>query len=115
MKKFSFRIFFIATFIIAILTTVSLLANWDFDYTRKDAELFWVILARSFWVFNWAFTLMVRLTGDNPSEQMLIPGIILNCLLDGLIVERLFSFRRKKQKSIQSGIYAKAKKIEPVK
>jgi hypothetical protein len=98
MKNFSLRIFLFSSLVIGLLTFISMMAGWDLSDKAAETSLFWNILAKSFFVFNWALMLIDWLTGDNPNETLFIVGIFLNCLLDGFIIERIFYLFHKKQK-----------------
>ncbi len=97
MKNFSFRIFIFSSFFIGFFTFISMMAGWDLHYDDPGISLFWKILGKSFFVFNWALTLIYWITKmEPPNPSFLLGGIVFNCLLDGLIIERLFSLRKKK-------------------
>jgi hypothetical protein len=99
MKNFSYRIFFIATFAFIILNIACYIGAFAVSDSGPDIGLFWIILAKSFFVFNWAFVLIIRIIGaNNPDTLFAFTCIFLNCLLDGFIIERIFSLRKKKSK-----------------
>src|SRR5450432_580026 len=99
MKNFSYRIFFIATFVVVILNIVSFIGAFAVSDSSPDIGLFWKILAKSFLAFNWAFVLIIRILGaNNPDTLFAYTCIFLNCLLNGFIIERIFSLCKKKSK-----------------
>ena len=95
MKNFSFRIFSLSSLVIGLLTFISMMASWGVVDNSPGVGVFWIILAKSFFVLNWALTFIVWMSGDHPNEVLFIWGIFLNCFLNGFIIERLFSLRKK--------------------
>jgi hypothetical protein len=61
--------------------------------------LFWIILARSFWVFTFPISLWFLIFNFNFDPGFILAGLILNSFFLGLLIERLFYLRKKKSKS----------------
>jgi hypothetical protein len=77
-----------------LLNLASYLAAIKVSEGNPDIGLFWKILAKSFYVYNWALVLVARIADLDHTNLRLITGIILNGILNGLIVERIFALRR---------------------
>jgi len=107
MKNFNLRIFIISSLVIGLLVFISMMAEWGVEENYPDdVGLFWIILAKSFWIFSFPFSLLFWIF-----ESIIIPpryeiitftfvlaGLILNSFLIGLLIERLFYLRKKKSK-----------------
>lgn len=96
MKNFNLRIFVTSSLLIGLGTFISMMSGWDLSESASKTDLFWYILSKSFYVFIWPLTTIHWLTKWEPSNfSFLVCGIILNCFLNGLIIERIFALRKK--------------------
>jgi hypothetical protein len=97
MKNFSFRIFIVASIIMGVGLILSYLIAFGVDDKWPDVGIFWVILSKAFIIFSFPIVELYWLFGTWQSDIYLWEWI-LNCLLNGLIIERFFYWRRKKSK-----------------
>lgn len=106
MKKFNLRIFIISSLVIGLLTFISIMAEWAVEDNSPGIGLFWIILAKSFWIFSFPFSLLFWIFEsriippryETITFAFILAGLILNSFLVGLFIERLFYLRKKKSK-----------------
>jgi hypothetical protein len=98
MKKFNLRIFIISSLVIGLLTFISIMAEWAVEDNSPGIGLFWIILAKSFWVFSFPINLWLLIFKFNFNASFILVLLILNSFLVGLFIERLFYLRKKKSK-----------------
>lgn len=107
MKNFNLRIFIISSLVIGLLVFVSMMAEWGLEENYPDVGFFWIILAKSFWIFSFPFSLLFWIFESRiipPQYEaitytFILAGLILNSFLIGLLIERLLYLRRKKSKT----------------
>ena len=103
MKKFNLRIFIISSLVIGLLVFISMMAEWHVEDNSPGVGLFLILLAKSFWIFSFPFSLVFWIF-----ESWIIPpryeiityifilgGLILNSFFIGLLIERIFYLRKK--------------------
>ena len=106
MKNFNLRIFIISSLVIGMLVFISMMAEWAWEDHYPNNGLFLTILAKSFWIFSFPFSLFFWIF-----ESWIVPpryeiityifmlgGLILNSFFIGLLIERIFYLRKKTSK-----------------
>lgn len=95
--KFNFIIFFIATIICGILTFVTLVAAAARDEGTGGDGIIVKALEKLFYIFRFpTHTLFFQFMNGS----MFFFGLFINCLFYGLAVERIFSFKQKKESEL---------------
>jgi hypothetical protein len=95
--KFNFKIFLIATIICSILTFVTLIAAAARDEGTGGDGIIVKVLEKLFYIFRFpTHTLFFQFMNGS----MFIVGLFLNCLFYGLLVERVFAFKKKNESKL---------------
>ena len=106
MKKFSLRVFMIATTSIIVLNFASLTGLEAYNTQNKSHQLLsilgsiWTELRFPVFTFLWKFIY------GHFNIFLFATGVFLNCAFYGVIIERVIYFLKKKRKipSVQTGI-----------
>ena len=98
MKNFSFRIFILASIIMGVGLFFSFLVAIIVSDGGSHINIFLKILSYLFLIFSFPIVELYWLFGP-PHEDIFLWGWVLNCLLNGFLIERLFHLRRKKLKT----------------
>jgi hypothetical protein len=97
MKNFNFRIFIVASIIMGVGLFLSYLVAFVVSDGGPHISIFWKILSAAFFVFSFPIFELYWIFGP-PDTDIFLWGWVLNCLLNGLLIERVFYLRKKKQK-----------------
>ena len=97
MKNFNFRIFIISSLVIGLLVFISMMVQWGVEENSPGVGLFWIILAKSYWIFSFPINILFWIFEYKLSPTFILAGLTFNNLLVSLLIERLF-YLRKKQK-----------------
>jgi hypothetical protein len=97
MKNFNFRIFIVASIIMGGGLFLSYMVAFGVSDSGPHISIFWKILSMTFFVFSFPILELYYLFGP-PDTDIFLWGWVLNCLLNGLMIERLFYLRKKKPK-----------------
>ena len=96
MRKISLWTFIFSTLAVGIVMVLSFLSSWSYEDGNLNSDSIWMYLVKLFQLFRFpAHTLLGSLI-YHPIIWLL--GLLINCLFYGLIIERLISLFRKKQK-----------------
>jgi hypothetical protein len=96
MKKFNLLVFIISTVLIGILTLASFLAGLMFR--GDDLDPFYVkLFVPLFHLFRFPTHTLFNF-GRGGGDSLYWVGLLLNSIFYGLLIERIFSLRKKKSK-----------------
>jgi hypothetical protein len=97
MKNFSLRIFILALIIMGVGLFLSYLVAFAVSDSGPHISIFWKIISMAFFVFSFPIVELYWIFGP-PHADIFLWGWALNCLFNGLLIERLFYLRKKKPK-----------------
>ncbi len=95
MRKFNIVIFLVSSLIVMTLMFMSFMAAWGEDEGNK-LNLFWLFFARLFYILRFPTHVLFWGFLTKHGGSYFILGLIINCFFYGLLIERLFSLRKKK-------------------
>ena len=97
MVKFNFKTFLIATVICGALTFVTLIAAAARDEGTGGNGIITITLEKLFYIFRFpTHTLFFQFMNGS----MFFVGLFLNCLFYGLVIERFFSFYKRRESKV---------------
>lgn len=89
-KNFNFAIFFIATFLIGLLTIITFLFAAAADEGTGGVSTISLIMAKLFYILRFPTHTILWETFSNGSG--FFSGLLINCLLYGFLIERIVAF-----------------------
>ena len=94
MRKISLWTFVFSTLAVGIVMALSFLASWAYDDGNLKSDSTWMFLVRLFHLLRFPSHNILSTLIYHPAIWLL--GLVINCLLYGLLIERLISLFRKK-------------------
>ena len=92
-KNFSKTTFFISTNIFVLLLIMSFLAAYAEDEGTLGTKIVWVLFAKFFYIIRFpTHTLLWPLIIKDNTAISYIIGLLFNCVLYGLLLERLIAY-----------------------
>jgi len=99
MKNFSFSVFIISAHVFGLLAFLSFITSVSFFEGTAGTGFFFEMSSKSFYIFTFPIINLLSLLGIKLVFPFVLTGIVIDCLLYGILIERIFSLFKKNANS----------------